>query len=937
MNNTKSHNSLIKKGFSLIELIIVITIIAVLSGAAYVGIQKSRTRNMNNKVVDDLISITNALEDYKRDHFGRFPIPNPGENMNVNCYNPDATYAHDCGTAAFRQGMIDNELLSKRYLREVPTDPRTKSRYVYGISNDGQYYQVAGLYEKEDGTYEARTTENIGKGFHLPSLVRAYDGANFVLNKGAHLPYSPSHMMITGKLQNISGSVEVEDSNKKSKNENDVLVAGDTITVNSGSVDIYFSDGSITNLEDGTLIIDKEKTKVAQNDDKSIITKIKLNLTSGKIWNKVARLAKESEFNVEASGAIAGVRGTEFGFDENGNEVMVKSGSVWVKENDGTNIIGVNEKAQATKEGLENKNSMGTNDLDKYPSTKIVHLNNNMRPKVLGVEAGGVIIVENPYTTFGIDPTNKTLKINEVIAISGDQEVGRSDIVSGNIELQLLDGEHKDVRVQLMGENESLSGESKTALTIDRYTKMDLKEKFDTELIVYVPTKVKVGGSFKINTQVSGLGSEPEQKQVGEISIVTGGGKNAENTEEREKYKTSKFINPITKPKNSLNGGTFDIEINGTNSPTNGAGATETCTYNESTNTITAKETGFCTVQVSGMIENPADMTVESVESGLMMVEIVEEDGGHQQNQTPQSYTANSTYFDYTYIPGELKWKEAKAACENLGMKLPNKHNIHFQKEERGLIWDNMKEKNGLIWSSYTNYANKEGGGFEENPAGKITTVCAKDKTGEELLFAADYSDGKNGIYADYSKGEAVDMKSSKGSAIEKKGLKINQVGGEYVGYNTKGNIPSSGVIEIEVKKSELLSAGKSYFLDIVDDGGKHIELYKDSGNWIWLYIDDVPSVFTDPTASLKDIPNKSLIKIVFEWENGGSTPLFKINNISADEVNPGNKIIPNLSFTNSKFYIGSKEGGAVSNTTGSIGQPLQYPGHIKSIKIMSK
>ncbi len=50
-----------------------------------------------------------------------------------------------------------------------------------------------------------------------------------------------------------------------------------------------------------------------------------------KIWNKVARLASKSEFNVHASGAIAGVRGTEFGLTSTG-QLMVASGSVWINE-----------------------------------------------------------------------------------------------------------------------------------------------------------------------------------------------------------------------------------------------------------------------------------------------------------------------------------------------------------------------------------------------------------------------------------------------------------------------------------------------------------------------------------------------------------------------------------------------------------------------------
>jgi len=312
-----------KKGFSLIELIIVIIIIGILSGAAYIGIQKAKVRSMNDKVLDDLIAISNSLEQYKRDHFDSYPVPAKGGNMNLNCFYADATYAHDCDTAAFMQGMIDNDLLTKRYLSEVPTDPRTGSRYVYGVSRDGRYFEVAGIVQDSDGSWNAKTVNNLGKGYHLPSLIRAYDGPNFVVNDGDNLPYSPDHLAITATLQNVNGEVAVDGVPPTG-----IVYPGQTITTGAGgSVDIYFSDGSITHLTEASVLEIKTDSKVEENDSDNLITKIRIKLLSGKIWNKVARLASSSEFNVETTTAIAGVRGTEFGLDEN-NRLVVLSGEV---------------------------------------------------------------------------------------------------------------------------------------------------------------------------------------------------------------------------------------------------------------------------------------------------------------------------------------------------------------------------------------------------------------------------------------------------------------------------------------------------------------------------------------------------------------------------------------------------------------------------------
>ncbi|MDD5305911.1 MAG: FecR family protein [Deltaproteobacteria bacterium] len=332
------------KGFTLVELIVVIVIIGILSGAAYIGIQKVKSKSMNDKVLDDLVAISNALEQYKRDHFNKYPVPqtrdeNPDANMNINCFYADATYAHDCAAASFRQSMIDNNLLTKRYLQEVPTDPRTGSRYVYGVSNDGWYFQVAGIVEESDGTWKAMSVSNLGKGFPLPSIIRAYNGPNFVVDGGTNLPYSPDYLAISAALENVNGMVLVNGGSKAAR---ETLYPGDTVeTGDDGTVDIYFSDGSISRLDPGsefTILGDGEST-VQENDKDNIITRIRLKLFSGKIWSKVARLASKSEFSVETTSAIAGVRGTEFGVWADGNIILVRSGSVWVGEETEANTV----------------------------------------------------------------------------------------------------------------------------------------------------------------------------------------------------------------------------------------------------------------------------------------------------------------------------------------------------------------------------------------------------------------------------------------------------------------------------------------------------------------------------------------------------------------------------------------------------------------------
>lgn len=319
---------------------VVVAIVVILSAVAYVGVQNARERSSNDKMLDDLIAIANALEDYRRDHNGEFPAPTPGSNQNIICYYEDATFA-DCDDPSIRfiQGMIDNNLLSKRYLREVPLDPRTGSRYSYGVTVDSsdasihhKFFQVAGVYFDDAGEPRARMAGNLAKGFDLPSIIRAYDSANYVVDEGIFLPYSPDAQKISLTVDNISPGVTVgTDSLNFADNGKRYFAAdinGDIVTDVTGSVDLFFSDGSESHLQPGSTL-EVKNLEVEQNDKEGTVTKILLKIKAGKIWSKVVRLAQDSEFQVEMAGGIAGVKGTMFSVDGDSGVVTSYDGEVW--------------------------------------------------------------------------------------------------------------------------------------------------------------------------------------------------------------------------------------------------------------------------------------------------------------------------------------------------------------------------------------------------------------------------------------------------------------------------------------------------------------------------------------------------------------------------------------------------------------------------------
>ena len=331
-----------RKGFSLIELIIAITVIVILTVAAYIGIQKAQNLMKGNRMTNDLVAIESALNQYYHDHDKTFPLPDFSASLNMNmlCFNAEAAFS-ECEDAAFYQGLIDNNLLTKRYLPEIPFDPWSGTNYAYGVSADGKYFMIAGTLQNTDGTYSAYAISNLYKGYHLPSLIRAYDSQNFVMHKGDYLPYSTNPLKLSAQIVNPIGLVTVTHG-VMTKSIDDTLYPGDIIETAAGATaDIFFSDGSVSRLGENSRLEISEGSSAAKNSDDNIVTKIKLKLLNGKIWNKVVRLANESEFNVETTTAIAGVRGTEFGACVNdplvcssGEKIIIKSGKVEVSKID---------------------------------------------------------------------------------------------------------------------------------------------------------------------------------------------------------------------------------------------------------------------------------------------------------------------------------------------------------------------------------------------------------------------------------------------------------------------------------------------------------------------------------------------------------------------------------------------------------------------------
>lgn len=115
-----------KNGFTMIELLIGLTLVGFLSTTGIYGYQTSQTRARDAQRKGDLQDIKVAFEDYYNDK---------------GCYPPaDSEYLSQCGQPFFT------------YLSEVPCDPRTGEPYLYQpLDNECKGYRVyTGLEVSDD-------------------------------------------------------------------------------------------------------------------------------------------------------------------------------------------------------------------------------------------------------------------------------------------------------------------------------------------------------------------------------------------------------------------------------------------------------------------------------------------------------------------------------------------------------------------------------------------------------------------------------------------------------------------------------------------------------------------------------------------------------------------------------------------------------------------
>ena len=147
-----------KKGFSLVELLVVITIIAILSVVAYVAVGGQTAKARNSRRMQDLTAIQSALEIFFIENDSNYP--SVLDDGNAGDWSDD---------------------LAPQYMPKVPLDPVADVEYEYATAS--KKYQIAATLENDDGTTKAYVIGN-----STTDLINV--GCGYVIHDGSCVPYS---------------------------------------------------------------------------------------------------------------------------------------------------------------------------------------------------------------------------------------------------------------------------------------------------------------------------------------------------------------------------------------------------------------------------------------------------------------------------------------------------------------------------------------------------------------------------------------------------------------------------------------------------------------------------------------------------------------------------------------------------------------------------
>lgn len=145
-------------GFTLMELLIAVTIMLIISGVSLSSFWQSQKKSRDSQRKSELAQIARALELYNED-FGEYPDDDGG--LILGCQDAAGGEMVVCDwEGEFKAYPREVEVV---YMKELPDDPSSNSDYYYKKTSDG-FFLYSVLENDQDATYNGSGWNASGSG-----------------------------------------------------------------------------------------------------------------------------------------------------------------------------------------------------------------------------------------------------------------------------------------------------------------------------------------------------------------------------------------------------------------------------------------------------------------------------------------------------------------------------------------------------------------------------------------------------------------------------------------------------------------------------------------------------------------------------------------------------------------------------------------------------
>ncbi len=184
LHDMKKYTSL--QGFTLVELIVVITILAILGTIGYISLVRNNADARDAVRQTDLNQISKTMnmqidtgENHEIWEFITTPLP---ENM----LSTGTIGGKNLSEYSYSVGQ-NNPML---FTNETFIDPKTNTPYPIWVvkTPDGVYYQVAATLESAEALVEGNYFQ--ASPADVPGIIKTASGSETVINNSQHIPYS---------------------------------------------------------------------------------------------------------------------------------------------------------------------------------------------------------------------------------------------------------------------------------------------------------------------------------------------------------------------------------------------------------------------------------------------------------------------------------------------------------------------------------------------------------------------------------------------------------------------------------------------------------------------------------------------------------------------------------------------------------------------------